>query len=598
MPPPLPPSPDAQRSEEDQRAFFDAVDHQTRKAFAAAREIEHFIEVAGMSLRLVFAGPRLGQEFMPALAHLATSPVANPDATLQIWDSASTGIPMIPPPCQQTAFTDRGDIWGFSSLAIRSAFHWSEYSVSLLDTAEGRGIYWIDNVEALPYWAKSSPMRSLFHWLMEARGLQLVHAAAVGTEHGGVLITGKGGVGKSTTALAGLTAGMFYIGDDYLIVGLDPEPRAFTLYSTAKLELHQVNQFPQLAPLVGDQTPGEGEKVVLYLYPTHQPQIVGSLPLKWILTPGFGEGLETHFEPISAVELHRAAAFTTMSQLPHAGLKTHDFIGAMIARTPGCRIRLGRDILGVPKAIAGLLSEPQWAPPTGETLADQQPLISVVIPVFNGAHFLHEAVASVLAQNYSALEIIIVDDGSSDEIEDAVKALPVDVRFFRQPNQGPAAARNRGIRDASGRYIAFLDVDDLWPADNLTSLVAALQASEAQVVCGRGQLAQIIPPEEGGLKLLGSPQESFPYYIGAALYCREAFQNNGLFDEDMRFGEDTDWYRRAQEKGLLVTRLDQVTLIVRRHGANMTEGKSLVELHVLRVAKKALDRRRALNRGD
>lgn len=586
---------DTQKTEAEQRAFYDSVMTRTRDALAATTPIERTLDVAGVIIRLVFAGPRLDEAFMPALAHLVRAPVETPNTILYVWDSDSTGVRMEPPPCPRSAFTDRGDIWGFSSTKIRSAFHWSEFSVNLLDVEAGVGVYWIDTTENLPYWAKSSPLRSLFHWLMEARGLQLVHAAAVGTEHGGVLITGKGGVGKSTTALAALAAGMAYVGDDYLIVGLDPEPTAYTLYSTAKVEPHQLEALPALAPLAGGQVVKPGEKAVLDLYPARANQIVRSLPLKWVLSPRFNDGKAmTEFEPISPVELHRAAAFTTMSQLPHAGLKTHRFIQRMIETTPRRRIRLGHDITGVIRAIADLLADPDAAAAPDLPPPAAQPLVTVIVPTFNGARFLPEAIASILDQKYAALEVIVVDDGSTDEIEAAVQALPIDVRFFRQENAGPSAARNRGIRDASGEYIAFLDVDDLWPAENLASLMAEIQASEADIAIGRGQLAQVTA--EGELQYIGNPEQSFPHYIGAAVYRRDVFERIGLFDEEMRYGEDTDWYNRARESGLDVRRLEQVSLIVRRHAENMTLGKSMVELHALRVAKKALDRKRAAAR--
>jgi hypothetical protein len=590
------PFPDVQRTEEEQRAFFDDVMASTRQAFSACEPIEHVLDVAGVVVRLLFAGPRLEQEFMGALAHLECEAARQPSATFYVWDSDSTGVAMVPPPCPQGAFTDRGDIWGFSSTAVRSAFHWSELSLNLLDVAAGVGVYWIDTTENLPFWAKSSPMRSLFHWLMEQHGLQLVHAAAFGDANGGVLVTGRGGVGKSTTALAALDAGMGYVGDDYLIVGLDPVPTAYTLYATAKLEPHQAERFPQIAALAQGPAPREGEKVVLYLHPARQSQIVRSLPLKWVMTPKFNDGEETRFEAVSPIDLHRASSFTSMSQLPHAGIRTHDFIGRLIERVPSRRILLGRDIPGVPRAIKDLLSGAAAGDVAEPERRAREPLISVIIPVFNGAEFLHKAVASVLSQNYSALEIIVVDDGSSDDIEAAVRDLPVDVRFFRQDNGGPASARNRGIRDASGEFLAFLDVDDLWPAHNLKSLVEALEESKADVVMGRGQLAQL-EPDTGELRFVGNPEESFPYYIGSALYRREVFQRIGLFDPEMRYGEDTDWYCRAREGGLNVERLDRVSLIVCRHAGNMTRGKSVVELHVLRVAKKVLDRRRLAQLG-
>ncbi|MGZ3313215.1 MAG: glycosyltransferase [Caulobacteraceae bacterium] len=587
---------DSRRTEAEQRAFFDDVMACTREAFRARAPIEHVLDLAGVVVRLLFSGPRLEQEFMGALAHLKCDAAREPSATFYVWDSDSTGVAMVPPPCHRSAFTDRGDIWGFSSLVVRSAFHWSEFSVNLLDVAGGVGVYWIDTTDNLPFWTKSAPLRSLFHWLMEHHGLQLMHAAAFGDANGGVLVTGKGGVGKSTTALAALDSGMDFIGNDYLVVGLEPVPTAYTLYATAKLEPHQAERFPGFAALAQGPAPGEGEKVVLYLHPDRRSQIVRSLPLKWVLTPKFNDSEETGFEAVSPVEVHRASAFTSMSQLPHAGIRTHDFIGRLIEQVPSRRILLGRDIPGVPRAIRDLLSGAAASDAAEPERGSREPLISVIIPVFNGAAFLHKAVASVLSQNYSALEIIVVDDGSTDDIEAAVRALPIDVRFFRQDNGGPASARNRGIRDASGEFLAFLDVDDLWPQHNLKSLLAALDGSQADVALGRGQLAQLAP-ETGELCFVGNPEESFPYYIGAALYRREAFQRIGLFDAEMRYGEDTDWYNRAKEGGLTVQRLDQVSLIVCRHAGNMTRGKSVVELAVLRVAKKVLDRRRQAQQG-
>jgi len=167
------------------------------------------------------------------------------------------------------------------------------------------------------------------------------------------------------------------------------------------------------------------------------------------------------------------------------------------------------------------------------------------------------------------------------------------VRFFRQPNSGAAAARNRGIKDASGDLIAFLDVDDLWPDSNLAFLAELLGGSpQVDAVHGFGQLMQV-NPATGEFDYVGNPRESFPCYIGAGLYRRAAFEKVGLFDTELKFAEDIDWFARAAEHGLAIEKLEQVTLLVRRHSDNMTRGKSLVELNTLRVFKKTLDRKRA-----
>ena len=93
---------------------------------------------------------------------------------------------------------------------------------------------------------------------------------------------------------------------------------------------------------------------------------------------------------------------------------------------------------------------------------------------------------------------------------------------------------------------------------------------------------------------LGSPEDSFPHYIGAALFRRSAFERLGRFDPGMRFGEDSDWFVRARQHEVKVAHVDRTTLLVRRHGGNMTEGKSLVELNMLTIIKKAIDRKRVM----
>jgi hypothetical protein len=298
---------------------------------------------------------------MPALSHLeaptgAAGSEVPVDAAFHVWDSQSTGVAMVPPPCDHTAFTDRGDIWGFGSTRIRTAFHWSELAVCVLDHASNVGVYWIADTDGLPYWARSSPMRTLFHWLLCTRGLQLVHAAVIGTQAGGVLVTGKGGVGKSSTALACLVDGMSYVGDDYLVVGLDPVPTAYALYSTAKLVPAQAARFAQLAPLAEGQQPRPDEKIVLNLFPSRAAQLARSMPIHFVVTPRFGDEAETGFEPVAELDLQRAATFTTMAQLPHAGVETFGFMKRLIDRVAVRRIVLGHDVLAVPHAVRRLLS--------------------------------------------------------------------------------------------------------------------------------------------------------------------------------------------------------------------------------------------------
>ena len=212
-------------------------------------------------------------------------------------------------------------------------------------------------------------------------------------------------------------------------------------------------------------------------------------------------------------------------------------------------------------------------------------LVSVVIPVFNGERFLREAVQSVLDQKYSPLEIIVVDDGSADGTATVARSLPETVRYLHQTNQGPAAARNRGIEHAQGDLIAFADADDLWPPGKLESQLAVLIKDRGvEIVMGRIQQV-LLSGEEFG-------EPAFSVNLGSAVIRKSVFDRVGLFDETMRYSEDVDWFMRAREAGVAIMTIDAVTLFYRQHEQNMTRGKSTSELNVLKALKRSLDRRR------
>ncbi len=588
-----------QKTEAEQQDFFQRSYERFRQAEKAVGARDFYYRIGQTVVCLRFAGEPLIPLLTPALEHLRMADKQNADLTICIWETDSTGVQMISPPCTVDCFTDRGDIWGFNSKRFKVAFHWVEDSVNFMDLEAGIGIFWVQKAEKLPFWVHASPLRTLFHWWMEMNGCQLLHAAAVGTDNGAVLVTGKGGVGKSTTALSCLQAGLYYLADDYLIARVDPEPVVYSLYSTAKLDADHVENFPSLAVHVSNIEKMDREKAVMFLNTPMRRQIAAQMPLRAVLTPVIVHRPDAKIVPAAKRSIQGAMSFTTMSQLPNVGRYTQDFIGRLIDAVPHYTLEIGNDFSSIPAAVSHLIDQvkkgdpPQFATATADEDLREKPLISVIIPVYNGERFIQEAIDNVLSQNYPALEIIFVNDGSDDRTEEIINRLPLDIRYFKQDNAGPAAARNRGIRDASGDYIAFLDVDDLWPENNLhTLLEEMLQQPELEIVRGYGQLMEF-DEQTKSYHCVGNPLESFPHYIGAGLYRKAVFEKVGLFDPTMRFGEDADWYLRAGEMGINIKRLEETRLFVRRHGRNMTEGKNMVELNSLKIFKKFIDRKRA-----
>ena len=219
--------------------------------------------------------------------------------------------------------------------------------------------------------------------------------------------------------------------------------------------------------------------------------------------------------------------------------------------------------------------------------------ISVVIPVFNGERLLREAVESVLAQKYLPLEIIIVDDGSTDGTATVARGFSETVRYLYQKNEGPAAARNRGIEQARGNLVAFADADDLWPPNKLELQVPYLTQDPAiEIVMGRIQQILLSETSNGKTQPTDLAEPAFSVNLGSAIMRKSVFERVGLFDETMRYSEDVDWFMRAREDGVAIKTIDAVTLLYRQHENNMTRGKSAAELNVLKALKRSLDRRR------
>lgn len=223
------------------------------------------------------------------------------------------------------------------------------------------------------------------------------------------------------------------------------------------------------------------------------------------------------------------------------------------------------------------------------------PLISVVIPTRNRAHYLVEAIESVLAQSYGNREIIVVDDGSTDHTADIVAAFGDRVRFVRQENRGTGAARNAGITHAAGEFLAFLDDDDTWTEGKLARQMRVFQtAPETDAVYGH--MEQFVSPElddEQRARFRHLAGQVIPAPIAPAMLIRRAsFDRVGLFDESLPIGLEMDWYARLCEAGLKTVMLDAVLYRRRLHGSNINLTRADEQPERLLVLKKIIDRRR------
>lgn len=231
--------------------------------------------------------------------------------------------------------------------------------------------------------------------------------------------------------------------------------------------------------------------------------------------------------------------------------------------------------------------------------------ISAIIPAYNSASFIPDAVNSILRQTQPVYEIIVVDDGSSDNTADVVKALGHDIIYLRQDNQGPSAARNLGINRARGDWIAFLDADDQWTPEKMEEQLSALKkypelrliSSDMAEIDNDGKM--ITPTVLGKHHLLdrferldGKPLPNALAELmtknfiptGTVLVERQLLLACGLFNSIIRFGEDLElWAKIASRQP--ITCLPKVHMLRRQHGENATGSTLPMLMDLVKVTR-------------
>ena len=211
------------------------------------------------------------------------------------------------------------------------------------------------------------------------------------------------------------------------------------------------------------------------------------------------------------------------------------------------------------------------------------PLVSVVIPTWNRAALIDEAIASVEAQTYPHWELIVADDGSSDDTHDRLRQCGIPrLKVVSLPHSGnPARARNAGVAASSGRLVAFLDSDDLWHPHKLARQVAALDASGARWCYGDfGHVdpdGRSLPARAGrfearnGMILEALLREETAAYVGTLVLERALFDEVGGFDEKLLLRADLDFGLRVAARAEAVAVAERL-MSVRIHPSRMTDG--------------------------
>jgi hypothetical protein len=345
--------------------FFESMARYCQSAAQRAEVAERRFRIGRQVIGLRFAGGLPPATLTRAFAHLAMPLDGPADLTIWLFDGASAPPPPFLLQVYLSAlahnwleFADaRGRLIRFHEPPVMAVYHPGSDVLSLLDTERRVGFYFRRTAQQIPYYEVASPLRTMLHGWFRGQGMQFVHGAAVGTAAGGVLLAGKGGAGKSTSALACLGSGLQYAGDDYCLVSPASEPHVFSLYNTCKLIGDEdLLRFPGVAGRVWNSRREAGDKPTVFLHEHWPGEVSGGFPLRAILLPRVTGQRDTRLRPAPRMEVLTALAPSTMAQLPDSGASDLRFMKELIQGMPAFFLDVGTDMGQIPAAIQALLA--------------------------------------------------------------------------------------------------------------------------------------------------------------------------------------------------------------------------------------------------
>ena len=342
--------------------YFDAFRASAEQAIEAVGRRAGRLVLAGHTLDVELAGPALGPAMAMAFRGMeARAEDAAPgpgEARVLVYDTASTGIEPPTPPW------DPAELPGGGEATIRvSDDVWGSYApdcgrLSLVDRRRREAVVHFPDAALLPWNERAAPLRHVLHWLVERPGLRMLHAAGVGRGGQGALLVGRSGAGKTTLALACLARGLDYLGDDYVAVETFGEPRAHSIYATAKPSaetLRRVGGFDADALVDIGREPGS--KAALGLAERHGDRLPAELKISLLVVPELvaGDGGTTKPAPRSAAML--AMAPSTIIQHPSRGGEAMGEIASLARRLPCRLVEVGDDPTAAAATVEELLGD-------------------------------------------------------------------------------------------------------------------------------------------------------------------------------------------------------------------------------------------------
>ncbi len=332
-------------------AYYESVHRAFARARRAAGAQTQRLQIGDASIELRFAGPVLSALLAPAFSPVLSSGAGPAEIEVELWDEASTGVSIPPPPWSLRDLIARGDVRTLSGGHIRAQVDRTNGILTLWDGERRRGVLWAADAHRLPYWVPAAPLRSMLHWALASPRRHLVHAAAVGDERAGALLVGPAGSGKSTTSLACVQSGLGYAGDDCVLVEADPAPRALSVYGTAKLNPPSLTLLPGLPALA---TAPDAPKFIVDVARAHPALMRRAVAVSMILLPRVTAG-GVALRPVGAAQALRALAPSTILQFADESATGLALMSRLVRQVPAYILELGSELTAVGPAVRAVL---------------------------------------------------------------------------------------------------------------------------------------------------------------------------------------------------------------------------------------------------
>lgn len=321
--------------------------------------LERQFALAGQTIQIATADAALAAPLLRGLDHHPATSAPAPDlrisvltgAALDAWEVVEAAFADdFPPPAEND---ETNPVWFYQDERFTLECQPFRQRFSLLDSERAEATVYLPDSRQLTMRDRANPLRAVLYWWLRASDIQMVHAAALGTADGGVLIAGRSGSGKSTTALACLQSGLRYLGDDHVLVEPGSAPKVHNLYCSAALHHADLRaRFDHLRTAQADD-PAD-PKSLLYLPAS---EVIPCTPLRAVLVPVIRPGAAHTVERISPAACLAALAPSTVMQLPGAGESDFRRIAQVAAAVPGYRLHLTPDLATIPDLISDVLAQ-------------------------------------------------------------------------------------------------------------------------------------------------------------------------------------------------------------------------------------------------